>query len=180
MNKTSEKLFGFRKPMLFNAALGTPLGFAFALIGIRANEWFLGIVLKDNFVGLLTFGVYYVVLGIAGIAVSMKCCETAKLEKLIDVLSIPNRMSLISGVLLGISIAAICKGSGIDALFFLTFSILFGVLAWVVKYYENEVLGKIKDGKNMQFRLWLAPISALLIGCVALAMAWCKTCSCGV
>lgn len=178
---TSEKLFEFWKPMLFRAVLGIPLGFAFTLIGIRANEWFLGfIVPKDNFVGLLTFGVYYVTLGIAGVAVGTKFCEVAKLEKLIEVLSIPNRMSLVAGVLLGISIAAICKGSGIDVLFFIIFAVLFGVFSWVVKYFENEVLGKIKDGKNLQFRVWFAPISAIFIGLVALVLAWCKVCPCGV
>lgn len=129
----NKKLFDFWKPMLFRALLGIPLGFAFSLIGIRANGWLLDFVLKDNFIGLLTFGVYYVTLGIAGVAVGTKFCEVAKLEKLIEVFSIPNRMSLIAGTLLGISIAAICKTSGIDVSFFLAFTILFGLISWVAR-----------------------------------------------
>ncbi len=174
---SNEKLFAFWKPMVFHTAIGLPLGFSFAILNIHAGEIFLRLVLKNTVLGLLLFGAYYVILGIAGLAGTQ--CDVTVLKKTLNYLSVPKWMSMITGTLIGISIAALCKNSGISAFGILGFASIFLGFAWLSRDYEIEVLGDAREGKNLSFRALFSPVLSLLIGAIALCSAWHKICSCG-
>jgi uncharacterized protein YacL len=173
----NEKLIDFWKPMSFHLLMCIPLGFGITLINVTAANIFLEVVLRNTVLGLTLFGLYYVPLGIAGIA-GIYIHDLEKLEKWIDTLSAPKWMSRISGVLFGITLAALCKKTGINASQLLLCALIFLGITWMVRAYELEVKGK-REGENLRLRAWLAPITSLAIGIIAFCIAWYKVCSCG-
>jgi uncharacterized membrane protein HdeD (DUF308 family) len=158
--------------------IGIPLGFSFALLGPQIGSFVLEKVLRDSPIGSALFGSYYFVLGVAGFAGAFNADREA-VKKLTAFLSVPKWMSLVTGTTAGISIAALCKHAGAgSAFFFLTFALLFGVTAWLAKYFEDEVLNKERTGKNLQLRIWLSPTLSIVAGLIALGMTWCQVCTC--
>jgi uncharacterized protein YacL len=174
---TSEKLFEFWKPLLLGV-FAIPISFAITLWNVKAGTWFLGLVLKSELVGLLSFGVYFTMLGFAGIASFWLDIE--KLKVWIQLFSIPKWMGGIAGTLMGISLAALCKNSGLSASGFLISACVFVAMAGVIRNFENQVMSKSVNTPKLLRVAVLASAAALLLGVGSFFMAWCKTCSCGV
>jgi hypothetical protein len=172
------KLIDFWKPMTFCFLIGVPLGLGVTLYSIDATNFLLEKILKNSVFGLITFGSYYMLLGISTIAAEHHL-DDEELKIWVVRLSVPKWMSLISGVLVGISIAALCKSSGINAIGMLIFAGIFIAITWMVRAYEIEVTGESREGKNLRLRAWLAPITSLIVGSIAFCMAWHEVCSCG-
>lgn len=174
-----EKKNSSSLPVLF-IALGFILGLTFSLLGQNVGGFLLDAILKNSLLGFLLAGSYFFLLGVTGL-VGLHTKDIAFFKQAINKVSVVNWMASIFGATLGLAISALCKGSGMYALGFLVFALVFGGFAWVIYRWETHIFYASPDGdEKLKKDITLYSAASLASGSIILTVAWIDVCQCHI